>query len=113
MWKSCEKQIHHVIQEFSEPPDAGRYISLTRFEEIRRFFPTAFADETRSDPAEDNYDPWFPILALVEDLNLSRQRTICTSNIKTMDKSMSGWKAGRTSLADFLTFRSFFADLVR
>ena len=99
LWESREQQIHRGIREFSEPPDAGRYMSLTRFEEIRRFFPEAFADETRSDPAEeDNYDPWYPIAALAEDLSLNRHRTICTSNIKTMDESMSGWKPRKNKL---------------
>ena len=72
------------------PPDAGRYMSLTRFEEIRRFFPKAFADETPSDPGKDNYDPCYLIVALVEDLNLNRHHTVCTSNIKTVDDLIPG-----------------------
>jgi hypothetical protein len=98
LWESREKQLHRGVREFSNPPDAGRFMSLTRFEEIRRFFPEAFADASRSDPAQDNYDPWHPIIALVEDLNLNRQNTVCSSNIKTMDESMSGWKPRKNKL---------------
>jgi hypothetical protein len=82
LWESREKQLHCGVREFSDPPDAGRFMPLTRFEEM----------------AQDNYDPWCPIIALVEDLNLNRQNTACSSNIKTMDESMSGWKPRKNKL---------------
>jgi hypothetical protein len=98
LWESREKQLHCGAREFSEPPDAGRHMSLTCFKEIRKFFPEAFSDASRSDPAEDNYDLWHPIIALVEDLNINRHQTVCSSNFKTMDESVSGWKPQKNKL---------------
>jgi hypothetical protein len=86
------------VSSGSEPPDAGRHVSQTRFEEIRKFFPEAFSDDSRSDPAEGNCDSWHPIIALVEDLNINRHQTVRSSNIKTVDESASGWKPRKNEL---------------
>ena len=80
------------------PDDARRCIPLACFEEIRRFFPKAFADETCSNPAEDNCDSWYPITALLEDLNLNQHHTIWASNIKAMVELKSGWKSWKNKL---------------
>jgi hypothetical protein len=91
LWESRDKQLDCDMHELSKPPDVGRHVSLTRFEEIRKFFPKAFSDASRSDPAEDDCDPWHPIIALIEDLNISRHlninrhQTVCSLNIKTVD----------------------------
>jgi hypothetical protein len=98
LWESREKQLVLGIRKWSEPPDAGRFMSLTRFEEIRKLFPEAFADASRSDPDQDNYDPWYPIILLVEDLNANRHRTVCSSNTKTMDETMIGWRPRKNKL---------------
>jgi hypothetical protein len=102
-WESREKQLHCGVREFSEPPDAGRCVSLTRFK-IRKFFPKAFSDASHSDPAEGDCNPWHPIIALVEDLNINRHQTVCSSNIKTMDQFVSGWKPRKNKLGGLPNF---------
>jgi hypothetical protein len=69
LWESRGKQLYLGIRKWSQPPDAQRFMSLMRFEEIRRFFPEAFADADAdalcSDPDQDSYniDP-LPLLKI-------------------------------------------------
>ncbi len=72
--------------------DLSSYMAVRRFDDIKTFFPQAFADFERSDVKQPNYDPWYMISGLIDAFNKNRSKTVAASVIKLLDESMSAWR---------------------
>jgi len=67
--------------------DPNKYMTLTRFREIKRAAHWMYADDTR----KHKEDPWWEIASAFDLFNKNRQETIATSNIIVMDESISAF----------------------
>jgi hypothetical protein len=72
--------------------DLSPYMAVRRFDDIKGFFPSAFADFERSDAKQPNYDPWYMISGLIDAFNKNRSKTVAASDTKLLDESMSAWR---------------------
>ena len=68
------------------------YMGLRRFEDIKAYFPLAFADFDKKDPLDPNHDPWYMISRLIDDFNNNRKKGVAASVIKVLDELMSAWR---------------------
>jgi len=89
LWESESSRAEDGRRQFSELPNFGRYMPLRRFEEIRKFFENSFYDRSRS--SGDSFDPWWPVIGLIESFNRRRQRRVLASIIKVLDEMMSAF----------------------
>lgn len=93
---------------FSKPTNVGRgpggrnIMAQHRFNDIKKFFPTAFYDHD----AKENGDPWYCVGLLVDGLNKNRKKVIAASNKKIFDETMSALKP-RTTITGMLPNLSF------
>ena len=95
-------QYESLTEPINIGPGGLNIISKTRFDEIKEIFPTAFHDKA----AQMDRDPWYPILLLLDGFNKNRKERLCSSALRVVDESMSGWKP-RTSETGGLPFVSF------
>lgn len=68
-------------------PNMKRFMKLYRFNEIKRFQPKMFEDETRRET-----DPWWRFIKAIEDFNANRSKTVAASAWKVFDESMSAFR---------------------
>jgi hypothetical protein len=80
----------------------SQYMSLKRFQEIKRVLPYIFADQNR----KANDDPWWQIASAFDQFNENRCLTLAGSNICPMDESMSAFRP-RTTKTGNLPHLSF------
>lgn len=81
--------------------DLAKYMTLRRFEQIKHVFPFGFQDKSKSDPKSPEYDPWFPILGMVDGFNANRKKTIAASAMKVLDESMSALRPRNTKTGGY------------
>jgi hypothetical protein len=67
------------------------YMPLRRFEDIKKYFPMAFADIDKINHLDPSHDSWHMISRLVDDFNNNRRKMVAASIIKLLDESMSAW----------------------
>jgi hypothetical protein len=67
------------------------YMSLRRFEDIKTYFPMAFADFDKINNLDPNHDSWYMISKMVDDFNNNRRKMVAASIDKLLDESMSAW----------------------
>ena len=72
--------------------DLSPYMAMRCFEDIKTYFPQAFADFEKSDPKQPNHDPWFMLSKFIDSFNNNRAKTVAASVIKLLDESMSTWR---------------------
>ena len=88
LWTISRKSTKHY---FNEAPNFGRFMSLARFQKIRKFFSKCFAD-----PAVKKNDPWWHIIGGVNQFNNIRKRTFTRVPILVLDESMCTWRPRTT-----------------
>lgn len=71
-------------------------MSQRRFQEIAPLFNFAFSISTRAHTTSSNYDPYYPIIQLIEDFNKNRKNTVAASFRKVLDELMSTFKPRTT-----------------
>jgi Transposase IS4 len=71
--------------------DMSEYMVQYRFNEIRKFIPYLFADNTR----EAN-DPWWQFSKGIDEYNKNRRTVVCSSFLKVFDESMSAYRPQTT-----------------
>lgn len=87
------------FQKVTAPCDFSKYMSLRRFEDIKCYFPMAFADLSKSDSLNvANYDPWYMISNFVKLFNENRYLKVAASNVKLLDETMSAWRPRKSKL---------------
>jgi hypothetical protein len=72
--------------------DVSPHMPMRHFEDIKTFFPSAFADFEKRNPALPNHDPWCMLSKLVDEFNKNRGRKVAAFAIKHLDESMSAWR---------------------
>jgi Transposase IS4 len=87
--QSVHKTGHHNLLHVI---NFGHYMKQTWFDDIRCRFHFALFDLQKSDPSLASFDPWYPVVKLVEEFNKNRSRVVAASRIKVQDESMSAWK---------------------
>jgi hypothetical protein len=93
LWEKDSDRRKQGVRRFSPVLDMTKYMPLRRFEDIRSYFPFAFADTTRNDPSrQENYDPWYMLSKWVREFNANRREMVCASYIKVHDETMCAWK---------------------
>ena len=91
LWETEATQRKRGVRQHLPAPDFGaRFMPKTRFDELRKTFPFAFGDLSKSDPDDtETFDPWWPILGLLDGFNKNRRKTVASSRGRTADESMS------------------------
>jgi len=79
------------IYRLSPVIDLSPYMSMRWFEDIKSYFPQAFADFDKANPREANHDPWYKFSKFIAAFNYNRAKMIVASVIKLLDESMSAW----------------------
>ncbi len=69
----------------------SNFMAMRRFDDIKSYFPHAFADFEKSDSNLPNHDPWFMFSMFINAFNKNRAKTVAASVIKLLDESMSAW----------------------
>jgi hypothetical protein len=87
--KDRQKEGVHLM---SPRIDVTPHMPLRRFEDIKTYFPYAFADFEKKNPALPNHDPWYMLSQLVDEFNKNRSRQVAASVIKLLDETMSAWR---------------------
>jgi hypothetical protein len=72
--------------------DLSPHMSMRRFEDIKSYFPQAFADFDKANPRDTNHDPWYMFSKFIAAFNNNRANLIAASVIKLLDESMSAWR---------------------
>ena len=87
------KNIAEGKRMISAHVDYSRFMAQRRFESLKPIFHYAFVDSTKCNiNIEDSYDPYFPIIQLINDFNSNRKKTVAASSVKTHDESMSAYR---------------------
>ncbi len=89
--KESERHKEGVFR-MSPSIDLSPFMSLRHFEDIKTYFPNAFADFSKKSVALNNHDPWYMISMLIEDFNNNRGKMVAASVVKLLDESMSAWR---------------------
>ncbi len=56
--------------------DLSPYMAMCHFDDIKTYFPQAFADFIKSDPKLPNHDPWYMLSAFINAFNKNRAKTV-------------------------------------
>ena len=76
LWETEEARQKVGIQKHTPVPDFGcGFMTKVRFDEIWKTFPFAFGDPSKSDPNSATFDPWWPILGLIDGFNENRHKS--------------------------------------
>jgi hypothetical protein len=59
LFKKDSDRLKDGIYRLSPAIDRSPYMSMRQFEDIKSYFPQAFADFDKANPREDNHDPWY------------------------------------------------------
>jgi hypothetical protein len=51
-------------------------MAMCHFDDIKTYFPQAFADFIKSDPKLPNHDPWYMLSAFINAFNKNRAKTV-------------------------------------
>jgi len=81
--------------------DYSKYMSRTRFTEIRQYMAFIFADKTL-----EGKDDWWQIMGGVNGFNANRLRIVQSPNVKVLDETMSAYRP-RTTKYGTLPYLSF------
>jgi hypothetical protein len=81
--------------------DYSKYMSRTRFTEIRQYMAFIFADRTL-----EGIDDWWQIMGGVNGFNANRLRIVQSPNVKVLDETMSAYRP-RTTKFGTLPYLSF------
>jgi hypothetical protein len=85
-----------------QPPTVHNFLSIKRFNEIKKFWPISFVDPLTVDKS----DPWWMVSGYIEAFNLHRATNIAASATKVYDESMSAWRpqTSKTGGLSHITF---------
>jgi len=67
-------------------------MAMQHFDDIKTYFPQAFADFEMSDPKLHNHDPWYMVSDFIDAFNNNRAKGVSASAVKLLDVSMSSWR---------------------
>ena len=108
IYDSTSKRLSDGKRLVSQCIDYFIFMPQKRFEVLKPLFHYAFVDKSISDASKESYDPYFPIISLINDFNANRRRTIAASATKVLDESMSAFRP-RTDKTGGLPNISFIA----
>ena len=97
LWDSPSQEAPGILRKVNY----SRFMSRTRFQEIRHYMAFVFADKTR-----EGKDDWWQVLGGIDGLNENRKAVIQAGNIKVLDETMSAYRP-RTTKTGTLPYLSF------
>lgn len=108
LYQSAESYYKQGYQKVLPPINMSKYMTKTRFNEIRSKFDYAFEDRTKSDRTMPDFDPWYKVSKFVEEFNSNRTRMIAASIKKVLDESMAAWRPRKTRPVVYRIYHIFF-----
>ena len=88
LWRISRRSSKHY---FNEASNFGRFMSLARFQKIRKFLSKCFVD-----PTVTENDPWWHIIGGVNQFNNIRKCTFTRVPVLVLDESMCTWRPRTT-----------------
>jgi hypothetical protein len=85
LFECSRKRYNSGVRKISAPINYSSHMSQRRFEELRPIFHLAFTNLAKSNKELASFDPYFPIIDLVDDFNKNRKTTIAASSVKVLD----------------------------
>ena len=108
IYETSAKRLMEGKRFVSQCVDYSIFMSQKRFEVLKPLFHSSFIDNSISDVGTESYDPYFPIISLLNAFNENRKRTVAASATKVLDESMSAFRP-RTDKTGDLPNISFIA----
>ena len=89
IYETDTKKISEGKRIISPSLNYNSFMPQRRFEILKPIFHFAFTAKERSNASSGQYDPYYPIVSLVESFNHNRNKVFAASVIKVHDESIS------------------------